>query len=83
MPDLTQAGDVSAEALEARIRELPLQLLMTKASNILRAYDTDLRDFHAYDLDDRLRHGGGSCGNRKDTTYGLAALWVSRNSAQF
>jgi site-specific recombinase XerD len=47
---LTQAADVPAEPadLEAEMRKLQLQILMTKASSTLRAYLTDLRDFNAY-----------------------------------
>jgi hypothetical protein len=47
---LTQAGDVPAEPadLEAEMRKLQLQVLMSKASSTLRAYLTDLRDFNAY-----------------------------------
>lgn len=50
MMDPTSAGSVSAEVavLEARIRELQFQLLLRKASNTLRAYKSDLRDFNAY-----------------------------------
>jgi site-specific recombinase XerD len=50
MTDLAPAGDASAliAVLEARARELRLQLLATKAANTLRAYNTDLRDFQAY-----------------------------------
>jgi site-specific recombinase XerD len=46
----TPVGDSSAliAALEARMSELQQQLLATKALNTLRAYRTDLRDFHAY-----------------------------------
>jgi site-specific recombinase XerD len=48
--DVTQAAEVPAEPadLEAEMRKLQLQILMTKASSTLRAYLTDLRDFNAY-----------------------------------
>jgi site-specific recombinase XerD len=48
--DPTPAGRVSSEvaALEARIRELQFRMLAKKASNTLRAYSADLRDFNAY-----------------------------------
>jgi site-specific recombinase XerD len=48
--NVKQAGEVAAEPadLEAEMRELQLQVLMTKASSTLRAYLTDLRDFNAY-----------------------------------
>jgi site-specific recombinase XerD len=47
---VTQAAEVPPDPsdLEAEMRKLQLQILMTKASSTLRAYLTDLRDFNAY-----------------------------------